>query len=99
MVHNVEMSIKLIRRSLFLFFAIVTAFGGGWIVGSRSLPIVHAQTANREYYLDKSWGELKGSMGNLLLFEDDKGDVRIVNPRVPNVMSGHLTIEMLLSRQ
>ena len=90
---------KHILKSLFLFFAIVTAFGGGWLVGSRSLPTVHAQTANREYHLDKSWGALKGSMGNFLLFEDDKGDVRIVNPRVTNPMNAQLTIEMLLSRR
>ncbi len=99
MVHNGEMSIKLIRRSLFLFFAIATAFGGGWLVGSRSPLTGHAQTTYREYHLDKSWGELKGSMGSFLLFEHEKGDVRLVNTRVPNPMNAQLAIEMLLTRQ
>ena len=39
---------------------------------------VQAQSTYREYHLDKSWGDLKGSMGSFLLFEDGKGDVRVV---------------------
>ena len=60
---------------LSLLLAIATAFAAG----SRWLPSVQAQSTYREYHLDKSWGDLKGSMGSFLLFEDGKGDVRVVN--------------------
>ena len=87
------------RRSLSLLLVIATAFAAGWLAGSRWLPSVQAQSTYREYHLDKSWGELKGSMGSFLLFEDEKGDVRVVNTVSGNPMSSKLTIEMLLTRR
>ena len=87
------------RRSLSLLLAIATAFAAGWLAGSRLLPSVQAQSTYREYHLDKSWGELKGSMSSFLLFEDEKGDVRVVNTVRPDPMTSKLTIEMLLTRR
>ena len=42
---------------------------------------------------------LKGSMGSFLLFEDEKGDVRVVNTVSRDPMTSKLTIEMLLTRR
>ena len=78
---------------------IAAAFAAGWLAGSRWLPSVQAQSTYREYHLDKSWGELKGSMGRFLLFEDEKGDVRIVHAQRPDSTTSKLTIEMLLTRR
>ena len=52
------------RRSLSLLLVIAAALAAGWLAGSRWLPSVQAQSTYREYHLDKSWGELKGSMGS-----------------------------------
>ena len=87
------------RRSLSLLLAIAMAFAVGWLAGNRWLPSAQAQSTYREYHLDKSWGELKGSMGSFLLFEDEKGDVRVVNTVSRNPMTSKLTIEMLLTRR
>ena len=87
------------RRSLSLLLAIATAFAAGWLAGSRWLPPAQAQSTYREYHLDKSWGELKGSMGSFLLFEDEKGDVRVVNTVSRDPMTSKLTIKMLLTRR
>ena len=87
------------RRSLSLLLVIATAFTAGWLAGSRWLPSVKAQSTYREYHLDKSWGELKGSMGSFLLFEDEKGDVRVVNTVSIDPMTSKLTIKMLLTRR
>ena len=46
-----------------------------------------------QYHLDKSWGDLKGSMGSFLLFEDGKGDVRVVNTVSRDPTTSKLTIE------
>ena len=87
------------RRSLSLLLVIAAAFAAGWLAGSRWLPSVQAQSTYREYHLDKYWGELKGSMGSFLLFEDEKGDVRVVNTVSNDPMTSKLNIEMLLTRR
>ena len=87
------------HRSLSLLLAIATAFTVGWLAGSLGLPSVQAQSTYREYHLDKSWGELKGSMGSFLLFEDEKGDVRVVNTVSRDPLTSKLTIQMLLTRR
>lgn len=75
------------------------AFSAGWLFGTRDLNVVHAQEANRQYAIGKSWGELKGSTGSFLLFEDDQGAVRVVNMTQSHPVSGLLTVQTILRRK
>ena len=54
----------------------------------------------REFYVSRDWGQLRGSMSNrLLMFEDDNGTIRIVDPADFDPLSKMLKIERTLTRK
>lgn len=54
----------------------------------------------REYHISRDWGQLRGSMSNrLLLFEDENGTIRIVDPADFDPLTKMLKIERTLTRK
>lgn len=54
----------------------------------------------REFHIRSDWGQLRGSMSNrLLMFEDENGTIRIVDPADFDPVSKMLKIERTLTRK
>lgn len=54
----------------------------------------------REFHISRDWGQLRGSMSNrLLMFEDDNGTIRIVDPADFDPVSRMVKIERTLTRK
>lgn len=54
----------------------------------------------REFHISRDWGQLRGSMSNrLLMFEDENGIVRIVDPADFDPLTKMLKIERILTRK
>jgi hypothetical protein len=54
----------------------------------------------REYHISRDWGQLRGSMSNrLLMFEDENGTIRIVDPADFDPLTKMLKIERTLTRK
>ena len=73
----------------------------GYIAGRLIQPAdsVLAQDM-REYHISRDWGQLRGSMSNrLLMFEDENGTIRIVDPADFDPLTKMLKIERTLTRK
>lgn len=86
-------SILLAATALFLGLAL------GLYLGSGSLAPAHAQ-GSATYFLDSSWGSVKGTMGNrMLVLEDKDGVIRLVDLSKFNVSSRELEVDRTIERR
>jgi len=76
---------------------LLAGFLGGQLIQPSGTAL--AQDA-REFYISREWGQLRGSMSNrLLMFEDDNGTIRIVDPADFDPLTKMLKIERTLTRK
>lgn len=85
-------------RSLILGGLLVLS---GFVAGQLILPRTAALAQDmREFHVSRDWGQLRGSMSNrLLLFEDENGTIRIVDPADFDPLTKMLKIERTLTRK
>lgn len=85
-----------------IFLSTVALFLGlalGLYFASGSLLPVHAQ-GPATYFLDPSWGAVKGTMGNrMLVLEDKDGVIRLVDLSKFDVSSKQLEVDRTIERK
>jgi hypothetical protein len=78
--------------------AVAILLTGGAMIGYwlGAAPVVQAQNFD-EFYIAGDWGSVKGVMSNrLLIFEDDQGTIRIVDPADAHPTTKMLKVERTL---
>jgi hypothetical protein len=71
-------------KALILNVCIAVMFiTAGYLWGSRSTPVVHAQQAGKS--IPKAFGKVIGTMGGEFVFEDSSGTIRLVETVGPQV--------------
>ena len=74
-------------------------FAAGFLAGGSGSSTARAQSVEK-YYVDASWGPLRGSLGGrILLFEDADGTVRFVDISKFDLMTRELQVERVLERK
>ena len=85
-----------------ILLAITASFLGlalGLYFATGPLSPVHAQ-GSATYFLDASWGPVKGTMGNrMLVLEDEDGVIRLVDLSKFNVSSKELEVDRTIERK
>ena len=76
---------------------LLAGFLGGQLIQPNGAALAQD---TREFYISREWGQLRGSMSNrLLMFEDDNGTIRIVDPADFDPLTKMLKIERTLTRK
>ncbi len=72
----------------------------GFIVGHIwSSNVAYAQLPG-EYFLRRDWGQFRSTTSSgQLVFEDDAGVIRVVNPRNSDPITRVLSVELIFSRR
>jgi hypothetical protein len=66
------------KRTLLQLLLAAVVFSTGWYVVQPKTVAVYAQS-QRQFAVLKSWGTVKGTMGDMLIFEDSSGTLRFVD--------------------
>lgn len=87
------------RNFALLILLLAIAFGAGFFSGAGGLSSAQAQTSEK-YFIDSSWGPLRGALGNrILMFEDANGTVRFVDITKFDLSTKELRVERTLERR
>jgi len=68
----------MMKRTLLQLLLVAVMFAAGWYIGEPKTMTAYAQS-QKQFAVPKSWGTVKGTMGDTLIFEDSSGTLRFVD--------------------